>query len=170
MHECSCKHLMMVLGPKHAVQRQRRKCCVLDGIWGNPIWFDLISMQRAQATKIHIYIKSISLSVPRRKHIIFQLQGQQVNAIYSFVTAVYQYNYHNSGHYAPSCLLFKTRRFRDRILSLDTTLFYLSFFYNHFFFPLFVECSFLNIIPLFLLLRFVSCLAPKALEVNVLFS
>jgi hypothetical protein len=30
---------------------------------------------------------------------------------------VYKYNYHNSGHYSLSCLLFKTRRFRNWILS-----------------------------------------------------
>jgi hypothetical protein len=32
----SCKHLKMVLVPKHVVQRQRGKCCALDGIWRNP--------------------------------------------------------------------------------------------------------------------------------------
>jgi hypothetical protein len=36
------------------------------------------------------------------------LRAQQVNAIYRFVTMVYYYNYHNSGHYPSSCLLFKT--------------------------------------------------------------
>jgi hypothetical protein len=34
---------MMVLGPKHAVQRQRRKCCALERIRENPIRFYLIS-------------------------------------------------------------------------------------------------------------------------------
>jgi hypothetical protein len=36
------------------------------------------------------------------------LRAQQVNAIYRFVTMVYLYNYHNSGHYPSSYLLFKT--------------------------------------------------------------
>jgi hypothetical protein len=37
------------------------------------------------------------------------LRAQQDNAIYRFVTMVYYYNYHNSGHYPSSCLLFKTK-------------------------------------------------------------
>jgi prenyltransferase beta subunit len=28
IHECSCKHLMMVVWPKHGVQRERRICCL----------------------------------------------------------------------------------------------------------------------------------------------
>jgi hypothetical protein len=44
-------------------------------------------------------LNSIGLSVPHRKHITSSLRAQQVNAIYRFVTMVYQYNYHNSGHY-----------------------------------------------------------------------
>jgi hypothetical protein len=35
----------MVLGQEQVVQRQRRKCCTLDGIRGNPIWFDWIPVQ-----------------------------------------------------------------------------------------------------------------------------
>jgi hypothetical protein len=57
---------------------------------------------------VYIYIY-IDLSVPHRKHNISPLRAQQVNAIYRFVTMVYQYNYHNSGHYPSSCLLFKTK-------------------------------------------------------------
>jgi hypothetical protein len=32
-----------------------------------------------------------------------------VSKIYRFVTIVYEYNYHTSGHYPSSCLLFKTQ-------------------------------------------------------------
>jgi hypothetical protein len=53
------------------------------------------------------HLNSIGLSVPHRKHITFPLRAQQVNAVYRFVTMVYYYNYHNSGHYPSSCLLFK---------------------------------------------------------------
>jgi hypothetical protein len=45
--------------------------------------------------------------LPHRKHITSQLRAQQVNAIYRFVTMDYQHNYHNSGHYPSSCILFK---------------------------------------------------------------
>jgi hypothetical protein len=38
---------------------------------------------------------------------MFPLRTQQVNAIYRLVTMVYQYNYHNSGHYTSSCLFLK---------------------------------------------------------------
>jgi hypothetical protein len=44
---------------------------------------------------------------PNRKLITFPLRAQQVIAIYRFVTMVYYYNYHNSGLYPSSCLLFK---------------------------------------------------------------
>jgi hypothetical protein len=54
-------------------------------------------------------LNSIGLSVPHRKHITCPLRAQHVNAIYRFVTMVYYYNYHNSGHYSSSCLLFKTQ-------------------------------------------------------------
>jgi hypothetical protein len=54
-------------------------------------------------------LNSIGLSVLHRKHIVSQLRSQQVNAIYRFVRSVYYYNYHNSGHYPSSCLLFKTQ-------------------------------------------------------------
>jgi hypothetical protein len=37
------------------------------------------------------------------------VSAQQVNAIYRFVTMVYYYNYHSSGHYPSSCLLFRTQ-------------------------------------------------------------
>jgi hypothetical protein len=40
-----------------------------------------------------------------------------LNKIYRFVTIVCSYNYHYSGHYPSSCLVFKTRRFGDWILS-----------------------------------------------------
>jgi hypothetical protein len=33
---------------------------------------------------------------------------------------VYSCNYHNSGHYPLSCLLFKTQRFADWILSMSS--------------------------------------------------
>jgi hypothetical protein len=46
--------------------------------------------------------------VPHRKHITSPLLTQQFNAIYSFVTKLYQYNCHNSGHYLSSCILLKT--------------------------------------------------------------
>jgi hypothetical protein len=49
------------------------------------------------------------MSVPHTKHITPPLRAQQVNAIYRFVTMVYKYNYHNSGHYPSSCLLFETQ-------------------------------------------------------------
>jgi hypothetical protein len=52
-------------------------------------------------------LNSIGFSVPHRKHITSPLRAQQVNAIYRFVLMVY--NYHNSGHYPSSCLLFKTQ-------------------------------------------------------------
>jgi hypothetical protein len=32
-----------------------------------------------------------------------------VNTIYKFVAKVYEYNFHNSGHYLSTCLLFKTQ-------------------------------------------------------------
>jgi hypothetical protein len=54
-------------------------------------------------------LNSIGLSVPHRKSITSPLLAQQVNAIYRFVTMVYEYNYHNSGYYPSSCLLFKTQ-------------------------------------------------------------
>jgi hypothetical protein len=54
-------------------------------------------------------LNSVGLSVPHRKHITTPLRAQQVNAIYRFVTMVYWYNYHNSGHYPSSCVLFKTQ-------------------------------------------------------------
>jgi hypothetical protein len=53
-------------------------------------------------------LNSVCLSVPNRKHITSPLRAQRVNAIYRFVTMVYQYNCHNSGHYPSSRLLFKT--------------------------------------------------------------
>jgi hypothetical protein len=62
-------------------------------------------------------LNSIGLSVPHRKHITSPLRAQQANAIYRFLTVVYYYNYHNFGHYPSPCLLFKRRRFWDRILS-----------------------------------------------------
>jgi hypothetical protein len=52
---------------------------------------------------------SIGFSVPHRKHITSPLRAQQVNIVYRFVTMVYWCNYHNSGHYSSSCLLFKTQ-------------------------------------------------------------
>jgi hypothetical protein len=54
-------------------------------------------------------LNSIGLSVLHRKRITSPLLAQQVSAIYRFVAIVYYYNYHNSGHYPPSCLLFKTQ-------------------------------------------------------------
>jgi hypothetical protein len=45
------------------------------------------------------------------------LRAQQVIAIYIFVTMAYKYYYHNSGNYLLSCLLFKTRRHGDWIVS-----------------------------------------------------
>jgi hypothetical protein len=51
----------------------------------------------------------MGLSVPHRINITSPLRAQQVNAIYRFVTIVYLYNYHNSGHYSSSCLLFETQ-------------------------------------------------------------
>jgi hypothetical protein len=54
-------------------------------------------------------LNSIGLSLPHRKHITSPLRDQQVSAIYRFVTMVYYYNYHNSGHYPSFCLLFKTQ-------------------------------------------------------------
>jgi hypothetical protein len=54
-------------------------------------------------------LSSIGLSVPHRKYIMSPLRAQQFYAIYRFVTMVYQYNYHNSGHYPSSCILFKTQ-------------------------------------------------------------
>jgi hypothetical protein len=50
---------------------------------------------------------STSLSVPHRKHVTSPLRAQQVNAVCRFVTVVYWYNCHNSGHYLSSCLLFE---------------------------------------------------------------
>jgi hypothetical protein len=52
---------------------------------------------------------TLGLLEPHRKHITSPLRAQQVNAIYRLVTMVYEYNYHNSGHYPSSCLLFKTQ-------------------------------------------------------------
>jgi hypothetical protein len=52
-------------------------------------------------------LRSIGLSVPHRKHITSQLRAQQVNAIYKFVSMVYQSNNHNYGHYTSVCLLFQ---------------------------------------------------------------
>jgi hypothetical protein len=63
------------------------------------------------ASTVTTQLNSLGLSVPHRKHITSPLRAQQVNATYRFVTMVYWYNYHNSGHYPSSCLLFKTRRF-----------------------------------------------------------
>jgi hypothetical protein len=37
----------------------------------------------------------------------------EMDKIYGFVTMVYWYNCHNSGHYPSSCLLFKTQRFGE---------------------------------------------------------
>jgi hypothetical protein len=62
-------------------------------------------------------LNSIGLSVPHMKHITSPLRAQQANAIYRFVTMIYQYNYYNSGHYQSSCLLFKTQSLGDWILS-----------------------------------------------------
>jgi hypothetical protein len=59
---------------------------------------------------LHItQLNSIGLSVTLRKHITSPLRAQQANVIYRFVTMVYSYNYHNSGQYPSSCLLFKTQ-------------------------------------------------------------
>jgi hypothetical protein len=63
-------------------------------------------------------LDSIGLSEPHRNHVTSPLRAQQVNAIYRFVTMVYLYNYHSSGHYPSSCLLLKTRRFGDWIVSI----------------------------------------------------
>jgi hypothetical protein len=52
-------------------------------------------------------INSIGLPVPHRKHIMSLLRAQQVKAIYRFVTMVYYYNYHNSGQFSSSRILFK---------------------------------------------------------------
>jgi hypothetical protein len=60
---------------------------------------------------------TIGLSVPHKKHITTPLRAQQVNAIYRFVTTVYEHNCHNSGHYPPCCLLFKTKCSLDWIRS-----------------------------------------------------
>jgi hypothetical protein len=38
---------------------------------------------------IYLYIRSITLAVPHKKHITSPLRAQQVNAIYRFVTMVY---------------------------------------------------------------------------------
>jgi hypothetical protein len=63
----------------------------------------------------YLKLNSISLSGIHRKHITSPLRARQVNAIYRFVTMVYKYNYHNSGHYPSSCLLLRGReRERER--------------------------------------------------------
>jgi hypothetical protein len=54
-------------------------------------------------------LDSIALAVPYRKNITSPLRAQQVNAIYRFVAMVYEYDYHNYGHYSSFCLLFKTQ-------------------------------------------------------------
>jgi hypothetical protein len=58
-------------------------------------------------------LNSTGLSVPNRKHITSVLRAQQVNAIYRFVTMVYEHNYHNSGHNLSPCFLFKMKHFGD---------------------------------------------------------
>jgi hypothetical protein len=58
--------------------------------------------------------------VPHRKHIISPLRAQEVNAVYKFVTMVHQYNYHNSGSYSSSCLLFKTHDGQRLYLTWNT--------------------------------------------------
>jgi hypothetical protein len=59
---------------------------------------------------------SIGLSVPHWKHITSPLRAKQVNVIYRFVTMVYYYNCHNSGHYPSYCLLYKTQPLADWVL------------------------------------------------------
>jgi hypothetical protein len=49
----------------------------------------------------------IGLCVPHRRHVTSPLQAQEVNVISRFVRTVYFYNYHDSGYYSSSCLLFK---------------------------------------------------------------
>jgi hypothetical protein len=55
----------------------------------------------------------------------FQIMGNfkslEQNKIYGFVTMVCQNNKQNSGQYPSSCLLFKTQRFGDWILSLSSS-------------------------------------------------
>jgi hypothetical protein len=46
----------------------------------------------------YLHLNSIGLSVCQRKYIKSTPRAQQVNAIYRFVTMVYYYNCHNSGH------------------------------------------------------------------------
>jgi hypothetical protein len=80
------------------------------GLW---VWYFNITITILDI--IHrpvFYLKQLNfvgLSVLHRKHITSQLRARQVNDIYRFVSMVYQYNYHNSGHYPSSCLLFKTQ-------------------------------------------------------------
>jgi hypothetical protein len=50
-------------------------------------------------------MRPIGLFVPNGKYITPPLRAQQFIDIYRFVTMVYYYNYHNSGHYPSSCLL-----------------------------------------------------------------
>jgi hypothetical protein len=64
---------------------------------------------RIEVTSRIMPLRPTGLSVSHRKHITSPLQTQQINAIYRFVTMIYYYNYHNSGHYPSSCLLFKTQ-------------------------------------------------------------
>jgi hypothetical protein len=45
----------------------------------------------------YLKLNTIGLSVPHMEHITSPLRAQQVNAIYRFVTTVYQHTYHNSG-------------------------------------------------------------------------
>jgi hypothetical protein len=60
-------------------------------------------------------LNSVSLSIPHRKHIMSPLRAEQLNAIYSFVMVVCEFNYQNSRHYPSS-----TQRFGDRIQSLKS--------------------------------------------------
>jgi hypothetical protein len=59
----------------------------------------------------YLKLNSIGLPVLHRRHITAPIRAQKVNAVYRFVTMVYEYtcNYHNSGHYPASCLLFQTQ-------------------------------------------------------------
>jgi hypothetical protein len=87
----------------HLREREEIKFC---GGWGGR---DIIVLEGGVIeTKFCCFVGSqavpVILPAPYRKHIMFPLRVQRINAIYRFVTMVYYYNYHNCGHYPSSCL------------------------------------------------------------------
>jgi hypothetical protein len=68
----------------------------------------------------YLKLNSIGSPMPHTKHITSTLRVQQANAAYRFVTMVYKYNYHNSGHYLSSCLSFYTQFYMFAHASQET--------------------------------------------------